>query len=55
MSDGQDKKKERKAYRAPHLKKVTIRIDETILGGCKTAGFPAFNGVCSACSTTGIS
>jgi hypothetical protein len=46
MSNDKDKKMQGRTYQAPQLKKVIIRIDETILLGCKAGNFGP-SGTCS--------
>jgi hypothetical protein len=56
----QPAKHRRKPYSKPEVKRVQLRPEEAVLGGCKIAGGGpgAFQAICSApvnCSTIGTS
>lgn len=54
-TDPQATAPEKKPYRRPELVKVPLRIEEAVLGACKTpsGGGPGSGSDCSVCSAPG--
>jgi hypothetical protein len=46
-------KKEKRRYMKPELKRVQLRPEEAVLGGCKISSNAGPTGTCVTCSTSG--